>query len=231
MTSVTNALKARISTRAYQDKPVPKEVIEEILEVASRAPSGGNTQPWHLYVLTGDAREELVRTMRDPKVFKKNKQEYAVYPSKATEPRKFSERKRAVAFDMYDLMGVDRNDNAGRAQAMAKNWEFFGAPVGILVSVDRACDRNAWGHTGMLLQSICLLAEERGLATCLQEAWGNLDAVPEFLKLPESEVLWCAIALGYPDKDAPVNKIQTTREPLDQFVRWHGFDSLPSSKL
>mmetsp|Transcript_54194 Transcript_54194/g.137430 ORF Transcript_54194/g.137430 Transcript_54194/m.137430 type:complete len:233 (-) Transcript_54194:223-921(-) len=226
---VTAAVCGRVSTRAFlQDKPVPLELIKDILEVASRAPSGGNTQPWHLYVLAGEAREALVHAIRQPGAFSNGKLEFEVYPSKEREPVGFSERKKNVAFAMYDLLGVDRKDAAGRQGALVKNWQFFGAPVGIIVTVDRACDRNAWGHVGMLLQSICLLAEERGLASCLQEAWGNLGVVYKTLSIPDSEVVWCGLALGYADPAAPVNTLRTAREPVDAFAQFRGFSEGPS---
>mmetsp|Transcript_146389 Transcript_146389/g.469691 ORF Transcript_146389/g.469691 Transcript_146389/m.469691 type:complete len:227 (+) Transcript_146389:86-766(+) len=220
---VTAAVCGRVSTRAFlQDKPVPLELIKDILEVASRAPSGGNTQPWHLYVLAGEAREALVQAIRPVQYEVTGRRRYRPHLGSA------ASRKRNVAFAMYDLLGVDRKDAAGRQRALVKNWEFFGAPVGIIVTVDRACDRNAWGHVGMLLQSICLLAEERGLASCLQEAWGNLGVVYKTLSIPDSEVVWCGLALGYADPAAPVNTLRTAREPVDAFAQFRGFHEGPS---
>merc|ERR1711957_926110 len=121
--------------------------------------------------------------------------------------------------DMYAKQGVDRNDHKARAEAMAQNWNFFGAPIGMIITLDRAVDRNGWGHAGMLLQSLALLAEERGLATCMQEAWGNMGRVVyEELHIPDSEIVWCGLALGYPDRSAKVNELRTERLPLGAFV-------------
>ena len=138
------------------------------------------------------------------------------------------ERRRKLAFDMYKLMGVDRKDPASRLQALMKNFSFFGAPVGLFITVDRICDRNGWGHVGMFIQSLCLLAEEAGLATCLQEAWANWSKlVSNQLQIPDSEILWCGIALGYADLNDPVNTLQSDRLSLSEFVTFIG----PSSKL
>eukprot|EP00729_Bicosta_minor_P022406 gene22406-11336_t len=231
--SVTAAMQQRISTRGFlKDKAVPLEVVKELLEVAVRAPSGGNTQPWHLHVVSGEARDKLsAAALKAVQSGTKFEQEYAVYPSKDLAPASYLDRRRKVAYAMYELQGVGQKDSLAKMQAMARNWEFFDAPVAIIVTVDRAVDKNGWGHVGALLQSICLLAEERGLATCLQEAWGNLgNTVYDQLGIPaETEAVWCAIALGYPDKAVPVNTLRTDREPLDVCANFHGFSA--QSKL
>merc|ERR1740121_2423388 len=143
--SVTAAMRARVSTRAFlKDQPIPRAVVEELLETACRAPSGGNTQPWHLYILAGEEREALVRALRQPGATTgTGGVEYQVYPSKDEAPPTFADRRRRVAYEMWALMGVDRKDAVGRAKALAQNWDFFGAPVGIIVTVDRACDHVA----------------------------------------------------------------------------------------
>lgn len=219
-------MRSRISTRAFlREKEVPQEVLEDILAIASRAPSGGNTQPWHLYALAGEPRDQLCKA-GVAAVRKHHEPEYSVYASKETAPQQHLPRRQKIAYDMYALMGVERKDGPARMRALARNFEFFDAPVAIIVTVDRACDRNAWGHVGMLLQSICLLAEERGLATCLLEAWGNLGrTVYEELGIPDTEIVWCGLAVGYADPDAPVNRLCTERVPVTDFAHIRGFSS------
>eukprot|EP00927_Polykrikos_kofoidii_P052578 TRINITY_DN46459_c0_g1_i1.p1 TRINITY_DN46459_c0_g1~~TRINITY_DN46459_c0_g1_i1.p1 ORF type:complete len:267 (+),score=31.07 TRINITY_DN46459_c0_g1_i1:63-863(+) len=223
--NITNAMRQRYSARAFVDKPVPLEVIEEILSIACRAPSGGNTQPWHVYVVVGEARDALVaKGLQAARQLSSFEREYHVYPPKDRQPPAWLERRQKCASDMYTLMGVDPTDRAARTLAMAKNFNFFGAPVGMVITVDRCGDRNSWGHTGMFLQSIMLLAHERGLATCPQEAWGNMgETVYEALSIPKSEVVWCGLAIGYAETDNPVNTPFTQREPLSKVVQFRGF--------
>lgn len=233
--SVTDAICQRISTRAFHDRDVPLETLREIITLATRAPSGGNTQPWHVYVVGGMARNRLCEEAQKFVMsggLASATEEFAMYPSKRSTPpapESFIQRRRALGYAMYSLMGVDRKDKAGRAAAMAKNWDFFGAPVGIIVTVERSVDRNGWGHVGALLQSICLLAEERGLATCLQEAWANMGrTVYDQLEIPDNEIVWCGISLGYADKAAPVNTLKSERVPVDEIAKFRGFDGMAS---
>ena len=227
MSTVTAAMQQRISTRAFhRDRPVTREMVEELLENAIRAPSGGNTQPWHLYVVCGDERARLTGKALDAvQSGTPFPEEFAMYPSKETSPPEYMDRRRTLGYAMYSLWGVDRKDFAGRAAKMAANWDFFGAPVGIIVTVDKVVDRNGWGHVGALLQSIALLAEERGMATCLQEAWANLGrTVYDTLDIPDTEMVWCGISLGYADKSDPVNTLRSEREPLSKVASFRGFD-------
>lgn len=231
--TVTEAVQSRRTWRGFLDKPVPLSLLEDLMENAARAPSGGNTQPWHVYVLTGDKLKELkdaaMKQMSDRKV--KIVLDYNVYPKKEDmTPELFSaymDRRVKCANDLWTLMGVKREDKAGRANALQQNFLFWGAPVGVIITVDRCDDRNSWGHTGMLMQTIALLAEERGLATNMLEAWGNLGpCVYETLKInKETEVVWSGMSIGYPDHDAAVNTLRTEREPLSKFCRFDGFET------
>lgn len=232
MASVSAALQQRISTRAFLETPVPEDVMREMLEKALRAPSGGNTQPWHIYVLTGDARDSLTRKAQKKKMSgQQDKPEYMVYPDKSVKPKSWHERQVKVAEKLYAAQGIESKDKKGRMLSMVRNWDFFGAPVGCIITVDRVADRNGWAHAGMLLQSLCLLAEERGLATCCQEAWGNMGRlVYDELAIPDTEMVWCGLALGYPDPENPINQWRTEREPLDQVAKFRGF-AVPASKL
>ena len=234
--NVTQAIQQRMSSREYLSQPVPLATVQEILQIALRSPTGGNTQPWHMYVVAGDAKKSLsssVEKAMSNGSLEGVKQDFAVYPdAKSTPPAPaaFLDRRRKLGFEMYNLMGVNRKDKAGRAKAMARNFDFFGAPVGIIVTVEKACDSNGWGHVGTLLQSICLLAEERNLGTCLQEAWGNLgDAVYKELNIPDNEIVWCGVALGYPDKTKLVNTLRSERESLETVATFKGFSG--ESKL
>eukprot|EP00929_Paragymnodinium_shiwhaense_P071555 TRINITY_DN36365_c0_g1_i1.p1 TRINITY_DN36365_c0_g1~~TRINITY_DN36365_c0_g1_i1.p1 ORF type:complete len:249 (-),score=55.03 TRINITY_DN36365_c0_g1_i1:254-1000(-) len=234
--SVTEAVTKRYSARAFLQTPIPLELIQEILAVASRAPSGGNTQPWHVYVVTGDARDALAAAgMKALKSGRGGDPEYLVYPPKDKAPAGYMARRKKCALDMYKLMGIDEKDRAATSEAMLRNWDFFGAPVAMIITVDREADKNAWGHVGMLLQTIMLLAHERSLGTCPQEAWGNLgNAVYEELGIPmDKEVVWCGLAMGLVDTSKPVNAPFTEREPVETFSKFHGFSPAPepTSKL
>jgi len=230
--NVTTAINQRISTREYLPKPIPLSLVQEILEHSLQAPSGGNTQPWHIYVVTGDAKKSLSNSVRNAMTngsLEGSKPDFAIYPDKNSTPPappSFLDRRRALGYSMYNLMGIDRKDKAGRATAMARNFDFFDAPVGMIITVEKACDANGWGHVGCLLQSICLLAEERHLGTCLQEAWGNLGStVYDELNIPTNEVVWCGVALGYPDKTKAVNTLKSEREKLSTVASFHGFSN------
>ena len=227
MKGVTESILKRKSCRKFlRDKKVPLSLIREILDIARFAPSGGNTQPWHLYVVGGEKRDELSRAVRDQLESGNfgEKPEFNVYPPKDVIPKEYMRRRRELGFEMYKLMGIERKDRVGRIKAMAENWDFFGAPVGIIVTTDRVVDRNGWGHVGCLLQSICLLAEERGLSTCLQEAWGSFSGLTSrVLGIPDSEILWCGIAIGYEDTSAPVNTLRSKRDNIDSFTKFIGF--------
>lgn len=237
--NVSDAIQRRISTRAFhRDIEVPQDTVREILELATRAPSGGNTQPWHIYVVCGEVRDNLCSKAHQFVMsggLQKTKPEFAIYPSASSTPpapASFIRRRRKLGYAMYSLMGVDRKDKIARGAAMAKNWDFFDAPIGIIVTVERSVDKNGWGHVGALLQNICLLAEERGLGTCLQEAWANLGStVYETLGIPDNEIVWCGISLGVADKSAKVNTLLSERELLDEVAHFRGFDRSKQSRL
>jgi nitroreductase len=213
------ALKSRISTRAFEGEPVEESAIREILDIAKFAPSGGNLQPWRVHVVTGKARDRLVETVK--RAIAENpfadESDIAVYPEKLWEPHRT--RRYEVGESMYALLGIPREDKTARLQWLAKNFEFFGAPVGLFFSVDRRFDKGQWAHLGMFMQSIALAAAERGLATCMQEAWQmRARTVSQFLGLSDTQQLYCGMALGRADPDAPVNRLRSTRAPLDEFV-------------
>lgn len=219
MTTVSEALKTRRSIRAFLDKQVPTEILQALLTDASRSPSGGNLQPWYIHVVQGEKLEELKKTIMQ--VMMENPAgegaEYDIYPHPM--PEKYKQRSQKCAAGLYDIMGVARDDKQGRAMAMARNFSFFDAPVGLFFSLDRFMAPNQWAHVGMYMQSLALLAVERGFGTCMQEAWAVYNTTMRgFLDLPEDRIFYCGMAVGYVDTDAPVNDLITEREPLENFA-------------
>lgn len=212
---VSEAVRKRTSIRAFLDKPVPDELVKDLLEQAKRAPSGGNVQPWRLYVVNGDTTRrflEHLESQTDPET-----PAYEIYPKELKEPYRSSRFK--VGEDMYALLGIAREDKPARFARLMENFRFFGAPCGIFCFVDRQMGPPQWSDLGMYLQTFMLLATEAGLATCAQEAWSTRPkAVSSFVGAPEGQMLFCGMALGYPDPDAPVNKLYSDREPLDVYA-------------
>lgn len=224
---VSAALLARHSTRAFTDAPVERSLVEEILSLARRAPSGGNLQPWKLYVLAGARREELVsavraRILEDPEAaIAGEAAEYRIYPPELPEP--YRSRRARVAAQLYEALGIPKSDRAGRLRQLARNYEFFGAPVGIIVTIDRYMQPGQYVDLGLYMQSLALLAVERGLATCMQESWANWpDTVRTVLGISKLELVFCGISLGYPQASHPVNGVLTERAELAEFARIEG---------
>ena len=220
--NVSEALRTRISVRAFLDKPVSEEDVRALLEIAKYSPSGGNLQPWRVHALLGPARDRLVETVKKAVAENPfaNESEIAVYPENLWEP--YRARRFEIGEAMYAKLGIPREDKPARLMWLAKNFEFFGAPVGLFFSLDRRFDKGQWAHLGMFMQSLALAAVEKGLATCMQEAWAvRARTVSQFLGLPESEQLYCGMALGYADKTAAVNSLRSERAELDEFVTFH----------
>jgi nitroreductase len=221
-TAVTAAFLARRSVRAFLPNPVPTDLIIELLEVAKHSPSGSNLQPWFVDVVLGPALERLKSTVQ-AKIASHPKGEgtpYEIYPSAMGEP--YSSRREERGEVMYEKLGLARDNKFGRLMQFARNYELFGAPCGLFFSIDRFWDKPQWAHLGMFMQSVMLLAAERGLGTCAQESWGGFHpTVTEFLGLPPHRMFYCGMALGYPDHEAPVNQLTQSRIDLDEFVSWH----------
>lgn len=218
---IDRAIVSRRSVRAFLDTPVDPAVIREILEVAARAPSGTNTQPWKVYVLTGDARvrlsAEIVEAFLDPVKAAEHHEEYDYYPKEWVEP--FIGRRRKVGFDLYGLLGLKKDDKDAMKRQHARNFEFFDAPVGLFFTVDRIMGKGSWLDFGMFMENIMISAVGHGLATCPQAAFNQFHKIIErHLNLPENEAVVCGMALGYEDKKAIVNTLKTTRVPVDEFV-------------
>lgn len=217
--NVEDALKTRISTRAFLNKPVTEAQIREVLEIARWSPSGGNLQPWRVHIVMGAARDRLVALTKD--TISDNpladESEIRIYPPKLWEP--WRTRRFVLGEAMYEKLGVPRDDKAGRIAHLMRNYEFFGAPVGLFFSLDRRFDKGQWAHLGMFMLAVALAAEEKGLATCMQEAWTTrAEIVSKFLGLPETDQLYCGMSLGYADADAAVNTLRSERADIDEFA-------------
>ncbi|MGI9602541.1 MAG: nitroreductase [Acidimicrobiales bacterium] len=211
---VSDAVTSRRSIRAFLDDPVPAELIGELLERAARAPSGGNLQPWRIFVITADVmpafREHLAAGDFEAPG-------YDIYPPNLIEP--YRTNRYTVGEQMYALLGIARDDKAGRLMRLAENYNFFGAPVGMFCFVDRTMGPPQWSDLGMFLQTFMLLAREAGLDTCAQEAWAmRSEAVADFVDAPDHLMLFCGMAIGRRDPDAAVNSLTSERQPLDEWA-------------
>jgi nitroreductase len=220
---VDAALTTRRAVRAFLPTPVPRADIEAILEAASRAPSGTNTQPWKVYVLTGDAlawlSRDLLAAYDDPQRDERYQEEYAYYPRQWQSP--FIDRRRKIGWDMYGLLGIGKSDKARMHEQHSRNFRFFDAPVGLLFTIDRSLERGSWLDYGMFLQAIMTAARGRGLDTCPQAAFTQFHRlIGEHLGLPANEQLVCGMSLGFADPNAPVNTLRTEREPIAGFVHF-----------
>ncbi|MEX1153586.1 nitroreductase [Parvibaculum sp.] len=221
---VSEALKSRITCRAFLDKPVPEATVRQVLEEAKYAPSGGNLQPWHVYVVTGDRLKEFLAIVAEKQ--KENPfgegTEYDIYPKGLTEP--YKARRFKCGEDMYATIGVTREDKAGRLQQFSRNFRLFDAPVALFFAIDRQMGLGQWSDLGMFIQSVMLAAREHGLHTCPQEAWAIwYKTVGEFVGIPEELMLFCGMGLGYMDEAAPINQLRTDRAPLEEFTTFSGF--------
>ncbi|MFL6845386.1 MAG: nitroreductase [Allosphingosinicella sp.] len=222
--SVTEAITGRRSVRAFLPRLVEREAIEVLLETAARAPSGGNLQPWRVDVLTGEPLDALKAEVREAFALRSAREalELTIYPSPLPEP--YRSRRFASGEALYETLSIPREDKAARLAQFARNFEAFGAPVVLFFSIDRMFDRPQWAHLGMFMQNLILLAEESGLATCPQEAWATVHSVvSKHLDLPSERILYCGMALGYADPDAPVNALRTDRAPFADFATFRGF--------
>jgi nitroreductase len=218
---VLEAIKSRHSVRAYLDKSVDAEIVKEIIEISKQSPSGVNSQPWKVYAIMGNARDELVKeACKNFDAGSWETEEYQVYPKKDEMPDWYKSRQRACGFGMYGVLGIEREDREKRLAQARKNYEFFGAPVGLFVSVNKAVGPNGWGHVGHFIQSICLAAVGKGLGTCLQEAWAGFPStLKKHLNHADDEIIWCGISLGYEDKKEIINSFVPGREDFESFAK------------
>lgn len=218
---VIEAIRGRASVRAYLDRPVSNEVITEILEAARWAPSGVNTQPWFVHVVTGPLKQQMGDEIIAAKeAGQEPNQDYKYYPDTFPEP--YLTRRRACGQALYGALGIDKRDIERRKEQWYKNYHGFGAPVELFVFIESRLEKGSWVDMGMFIQNIMLAARGFGLETCPQAAMAEYpDIVRRILGVPETLSLMCGIALGYADYDDPVNLYRTEREPVEEFTTWH----------
>jgi nitroreductase len=216
---VSEAVARRMSVRAFKPDPVPGAVVREILEAAKGAPSGGNLQPWRVYALAGEPLAEFKALIADTPM---EQPEYAVYPENLWDP--FRTRRYQCGEDLYASISIPRDDRPARFRQLARNTEFFGAPVGLFFCLDRKLGYPQWADLGMFMQTVMLLAVERGLDTCAQEYWARYPkTVASFIGLPDDQQLFSGMALGYRDESHPINGWRTRRDPFEAWCEMTGF--------
>lgn len=225
--SVDAAIESRFSARAFLPRPVPRELLLELLRVASRAPSGTNTQPWNVYVLQGARKDELVQKICeahdaisvDPQLAAEYREEYDYYPQQWVSP--FIDRRRECGFGLYGALGIAKGEREKMHAQHQRNFRFFDAPVGLMFTMDRVLGRGSLLDYGMFLQNIMVAARARGLHTCPQAAWnGYARIILPHIGAKDNEMLVCGMSLGWADEAAPENHFQTTRVPPEQFTHW-----------
>jgi len=219
--AVDEVIQSRYSCRAFLPRPVPRTTIEEILAVASRAPSGTNIQPWRAWVLTGETKaalsERLLAAFDDPEEAATHADPYQYYPKQWISP--YIDRRRKVGLQLYGLLGIQKGDAKRMHEQFARNYTFFDAPVGLIFTVDRVMEQGSWLDYGMFLQNVMLAAKARGLDTCPQAALIQFHRIiRQTLEIPDNETLICGMSLGYADPAAPENTLRTERAPLSEWV-------------
>ncbi|HEX7853534.1 MAG TPA: nitroreductase [Sphingobium sp.] len=218
--SALDAVTGRRSVRRFLPTPVGEDIVRVLLAAASRAPSGTNIQPWLVHVVTGAAKERLSAAARAAAEADRFSMEYPYLPEKMKEP--YLSRRRKVGFDLFARYGIDRHDMPARKAAMLRNYDFFGAPVGLFFTMERDMALGAWLDCGMFMQNVMIAARGLGLETCPQQAWCDIGAVVhQELDIPDEHILLSGMALGHVDPAAPENGLVSDREPVDAFTSWH----------
>jgi nitroreductase len=212
---VTDAVNSRSSIRAYSEKKVSNKLLKTLLEISARAPSGGNLQPWKVFVLNKKSMDEFLsfqEAWSGDQV-----PNYEIYPPNLKEPYRTS--RFSVGEQIYNSLGISRDDKESRINQVMKNFIFFGAPAAIFCYIDNEMGPPQWSDLGMFLQTFMLLAKEYGLDTCAQEAWAlKHESVSSFLETSESDMLFCGLAIGYRDLDAPINQLKTERRDSAEWL-------------
>lgn len=223
--NVREAVASRYSCRAFLSKPVPEDVVRDIIERAARAPSAGNMQPWFVYAIAGLRVQELVALLA-PRMANElpsgEGTDYTIYPAPLSEP--YKKRRFQVGEALYESIGVLREDKAARYRQYARNYQFFGAPVALFFAREKSHGPAQWADIGGYLQTVALLARGFGLHTCPQQAWVSFNrTVRNFLQLPDNLMIYSGMALGHADEKAPINSWRSPRAPLDAFATFSGF--------
>jgi nitroreductase len=222
--AVDEAIRTRKSVRSFLPTPVERSTVEQLLAVASRAPSGSNIQPWRVRVIAGGVKDRLTQAILEAIArdgFEPYQREWNYYPVQWREP--FLGRRRKIGWDMYSLLGVAKGDFEGTQQARLRNYEFFGAPVGMIFTLDEDLEIGSWLDLGIFLGAIMIAARGRGLDTCPQAAFADFHRILRpLLKIPDNEIIVCGMALGHIDPAAPVNALVTERAPIPDFATFDG---------
>ena len=215
--NVVDAVNARLSVRQFLSTPVSDDQLRSLLADASRSPSGGNVQPWRIYLVNGESLTRMREFLTtQPPV---EAPEYDVYPKSITEP--YRTNRFTIGEQMYATLGIAREDKPGRLRQFANNNDFFSAPAAMFCFIDRQMGPPQWSDLGMFLQTFMLLAVENGLATCAQEYWSSRhQAVATFVGAPKNEMLFCGMSIGYADTAAPINSLRAERMPVDEWARF-----------
>lgn len=223
--SASEAILGRKSIRAFKDTTVDRAIVEDIILKSSRAPSGGNLQPWKVKVISGQVRDELVNTVAEKMASNPvgDGSEYNVYPPELKDP--YRTRRRVVGNDLYSLIGIAKEDRMAKFEQVGKNFTFFGAPVGLIFSIDRQMEQGQFADLGMFMQNVMVLAREAGLHTCAQEAWAIWhQTIRDVVGIPQDELVFCGMCLGYADEEAVINELVSERAPFEEFVEFLGFE-------
>ena len=214
---VSEAVYSRQSTRAFTDQKVSDELIKELLEKSARAASGGNLQPWQIYIINNNTMSDFLEFQEawtEPET-----PSYAIYPENLSEPYKTSRYE--VGAEMYSILGIERDDKEGRFKQMLENFKFFGAPAAFFCFVDKQMGPPQWSDLGMFLQTFMLLALEEGIDTCAQEAWSmKHQSVSEFVQADEEDILFCGMSIGYKNEEATINSLNSERRPLETWTKF-----------
>jgi nitroreductase len=223
--SAEEALLTRRSVRAFLPTPVDQATVARLLTLASRSPSGSNIQPWKVRVVAGEARDRLCRAILDAldrDGQEKHQREWNYYPVNWREP--YLARRRKIGWDLYGLLGIRKGDYEATERQRRRNYEFFGAPVGMIFTLDEDLEIGSWLDLGIFIGSLTLAARGQGLDTCPQAAFADFHAViRRELGIPENEIIICGLALGHADPDAVENRLVTERAPASQFATFDGF--------
>jgi nitroreductase len=218
---ILEAIRRRASTRAFLDKPVERATIETILDAARWAPSGADIQPWQVAVVTGSIKQRLSEALLAARIAgERERPDYQYYPLHWQDP--YKSRRVACGLALYQAMKIGRDDKDARLKAWNNNYRFFGAPAGLLFFLDRTLEKGSWVDMGMFIENVMLAALGLGLATCPQASLAEYpDIARKILEIPDTRLLVCGMALGYPDAAAPVNNYRTAREPVSSFTAWY----------
>lgn len=219
--TLLQVIQQRQCIRAYQAKPVTDDQIEQILQSARWAPSGVNTQPWHVAVVRGQTKQTITERLTAARQAEQPPEpDYAYYPDEWDEP--FSSRRVACGRALYHALKIERHDKQAKMQAWYNNYHFFGAPVGLLFFVDKRMNQGSWLDMGMFLQNIMIAAQACGLATCPQASLAEYPAIiRDILNMAPGYAMICGMSLGYADSTHPVNQYRLERVAVEHFTTWY----------